>query len=261
VGSLDEALKNATQAIAIREAISSDNRGSDALIRTHLAGDYGSMAQILSTAGKLASAVANQQQAVSILTSLVAQNPNDQTIKSFLGQAELYLGVIFERYGNLDQAKHNGQRATQIFTTLLAIDPNNAFTQQYLGLADGLMGRLEVSSGQSKRALRSFEMAVEIFERLRTRDPNTPAMLGGLGESYMGMGSANMALARNAATRARRVHYLRRARVWYQKSLSTWQELRSRDALEPLDKNRPQETAHAVAECDANLARLGALAN
>jgi tetratricopeptide (TPR) repeat protein len=260
-GNLDEALKNAAQAISIRESIRSADHARDTLIRTHLAGDYGSMAQILSTKGELASAVINQQKAVTLLTSLATQNPNDQTIRSFRGQAEFYLGVTLERYGRLDQALSNCQQSMKIFESLLAADPNNAFAEQYLGLTNEVMGRLEVSKGQPRLALQRFEKAIEIFERLRTKDPKTPATLVGFGESYMGMGRANLALARNSRTQVGRVQYLRQARAWYQKSLSVWEELRSLNALDPLDKNKPEEAAKGIAECDAALAKLGVLSD
>jgi len=257
-GNLKEALENAEKAAAIRETIRSDDPAMETLIRTHLAGDYGSIAQILMTAGEFESAADRQRKAVDLLSLLAAQRPNDQTIQSFLGQAEFYFAVILERTGPLGQASSHCEKAKKILETLLTVDPKNVFAQQYVGLTYEVNGRLLVSEGKPKLGLQRLNKAVQIFGRLKAKDSRNPATLSGLGESYMGMGRAYLALARVAHTEPERIAQLREARTWYEESFEVWRELRARSALDPLDRNKPEEMAKAIAECDARLAKLAA---
>jgi len=257
-GNPKEALENAEKAAAIRETIRSDDPAMETLIRTHLAGDYGSIAQILMTAGEFELAADKQRKTVDLLSLLAAQRPNDQTIQSFLGQAEFYFAVILERTGPLEQASSHCEKAKTIFETLLTVDPKNVFAHQYVGLTYEVNGRLLVSEGKPKLGLQSLNKAVQIFGRLKSKDSRNPATLTGLGESYMGMGGAYLALARGAHTEPERIAQLREARTWYEQSLEVWQELRARSALDPLDRNKPEEMAKAIAECDARLAKLAA---
>ena len=255
-GNLKEALDNAARGAAIRETIHSDDPATQTLIRTHLAGDYGSMAQILMSAGDSESAVAKQQMSLDLLRSLAEQNPSDQTILSFVGEAEFYLGVAMEKTGPLDQALDHCGKAKDIFEALLKMDPKNAFAREYLGLAYEVSGRLQVSEGKPKPGVRALNKAILIFEGLKEKDPRNPETLTGFGESYWGMGRACSLLSRNARNRSERMEYLRQARAWYEESSKAWQELKARNALDPLDRSKPEDLAKAIKECDVRLAKL-----
>jgi eukaryotic-like serine/threonine-protein kinase len=253
-GNISEALQNASEAASIRESIYTDDPSVARLIQTHLAGDYGSMAQILASAGEWPSAMAKQRQALDLLISLAQQHPGDATLQSFLGEAQFYSGVILEQNGRLDEALDNCEKAKQIFESLLSTDPKNAFAQQYLGLSYEVSGRLHVLRGKPGVGLTQLTKATLIFEGLGRKDSRNAETLTGFGESYLGMGLAYSELARRANRDALRIEDLLKAREWYQKSLEIWQELRSRNSLDPLDRNRPEELAKAIGECDQALA-------
>jgi non-specific serine/threonine protein kinase/serine/threonine-protein kinase len=255
-GNLKEALDNAARGAAIREIIHSDDPATQTLIRTHLAGDYGSMAQILMSAGDSESSVAKQRMSLDLLRSLAEQNPSDQTIQAFVGEAEFYLGVGMEKTGPLDQALDHCGKAKDIFEALLKMDPKNAFAREYLGLAYEVSGRLQVSEGKPKPGVRALNKAILIFEGLKAKDPRNPETLTGFGESYWGMGRACSLLSRNARNRSERIEYLRQAHAWYEESFKVWQELEARGALDPLDQSKPEDLAKSIKECDVRLAKL-----
>lgn len=253
-GDLNGALEHQKQATVIRESIKATDRAGAFLTQAKLAGDYGSLAQFLRLRKEFGPAIQNQRKALAIVSELLRSDPQNATIRMYVGMAYEYLGLIFESALNLEQAGAAYEKAAIIYQSLERSDPLNAQLRIHLAFIDSHMGEIEVQNGAAQLGFRHLRQAISLWERDSRAHPDDRGMMAGRADAYLGMGRAYSAMAGRTVNRTSRVERWRQARVWLEKSSQLWNMLLSEHALMAFESDQPELAAKALAECQRNLA-------
>jgi len=226
-------------------------------LRGDRAGDHAQAADILEEKHLLKDAVDEQSRAAAILSALAAQDPDNATTRSFLGQAYGGLGVLQEKSGNLGDAEQSFLGAAQAHERVLGTDPKNAFARVNLANDYRHLGTLQVRQGRLAPGMASLNKALAVIEPLASGDPNNSDLRTSFADIYSGLGSASEALARSERDARQHHSELQRACDWYRRSAAVWLDLSSRHLLDASQRDRPEKAGKAQAACQAELAHWG----
>jgi eukaryotic-like serine/threonine-protein kinase len=256
-GDLDLAVDSIRHATAVRDTITASDPKQARDIETHRAGDHARAAAILEEKLLLPDAVAEQARAASILAALAGQQPENATIRSFLGKAYDGLGRMQEKTGHVAEAEQSFRSATQVHENQLSTDPKNAFTRQNLSDEYRHLGKLQLAQGALTPGMDSLKKALTVLEPLASADPNNTDLRASFADIYFGLGSGTESQARLESALSQRRGELRRACDWYRRSAEVWVDLGNRHLLDASRLDQPEEAARARAACEAELAHQG----
>jgi len=254
-GRLDEADAAIHRGMAIRRTIVAADPAVRLDVLTHSAGDHSVAAQILLHRGQIDAARAEQRQSIAAVTQLASENPNNETLRSFVGRSVFMLAEIEEQAGNPTEALASYRSARASAQAVLERDPTDARERYDLAESDERIGSLETRAGQIPLGLADLSHALEVLEPLRANETVYPdvralfaACAGALGRAY----EARAAQERGAD----RVQSLQAAREWYRQSLARWDDLGRRGRLTAWERDTPGAAARALAANEAALARI-----
>lgn len=255
------ALESYRRAAAIRESAKATDSGEMALVRTHLAGDYYGIAESMMFTNRLGEASKEQEQAVHILEELSRSNPNSVPLREFLGNSYDLLGTIWEKQGDEIKALESRRRAREIFKEMTTSDPKNTLARYNFAFSDESLGESLVATGDVPEALRRIQQGLAVFHADAASGAKDRYVSSGLADCYFALGLAYSALASNPRNSvADQSKLWRKSRAWYQKSSEIWAEKRSRGSLDgSSERETAERVARGIANCDAGLAKLGAL--
>jgi serine/threonine protein kinase len=248
--------ENFRQAAAIHQSIKTSDPTLRTNIRTHLAGDYAGLSQVLVMQGRLAEGTEMHKRAERILKELLQADPTNASLMSFLGENYAYFGDALAEV-EPEQALANYRDAEATFQSLSSADPANALAKRYLGFEKESIGSILSKKENTAEGLEELAQALAIFKGLAIKEPRNIYVLLGLEETYQGYGQAYATAASNTKLPVeKRMKHWQEARSRYQKGLDILIEMQHRRTLEIIDAEAPKEVADKIASCDVELARL-----
>jgi serine/threonine protein kinase/tetratricopeptide (TPR) repeat protein len=261
-GLLDEtgdstgALENYRKAATIHQAITTTDQHENMDVRTHLAGDYAGMAQVMMVTGDFNQALQEQGEALQILKELSSANPTDAALREYLAESYNLSGTLWRHLGDQSKALENHRQAHQIFKELVTADPANFLAKDNFGFSAESMGEILVARGDIVGGLQNIREGLAAFQAMANAGSKDRYVQSGLAESYFALGSAYSALAVNAkGSVARKTSSWREARAWYQKSSDIWAEKRTHASLDRLERETAERTVQGIVKCDAALTK------
>jgi non-specific serine/threonine protein kinase/serine/threonine-protein kinase len=257
-GDFAGALESYRKAIPIRTSAKPETAAQSALLRMHLAGDYGGMARVLGHQGQLVLAIDAQRQATMLLEQLSADDPANATIRGFLAGSYEFLGTDLKDGGKLDAGLQYLRRARNIYQALAAADTSNASASYRLGYANLELADALVKKSDFVEGIRDIVEAQKIFRRLTEADPGNQWNRQGLAEAYSVLGDAYLHMASGShLSSSVQLSNWRMARTNYQVSLKTMSDLQTRNAIKgEHGENLTKLDMQNMVACDAAIKRL-----
>jgi eukaryotic-like serine/threonine-protein kinase len=210
-----QALDDFRQSVAIREPIALDPK-ADAIVRTHLAGDYVGLARAESLTGNLDDALEHGRKAIQGLELLCKADPNNATLREYLGEAYDNYATFLKLDNQLGEALPYAEKANLVFRQLQSADPNNALARDNAALtALNIADTLEKQS-KAREAQEHLRQAIASFESTEKKDRY---VIAGLVSSYYLFAKTCVTLSTRDKTVADRNNHLIEAQSWYEKSL------------------------------------------
>ena len=171
--------------------------------------------------------------------------------------------------GNARKARENYAAIIPIDNQLLAADATNQEDLQNLAATFSELTNLSRKENDHAAAIEIWRKLLDVRERVLTITPDNPAYVNSLAGAYFFMAglyaeSAGAHVDEKGflqakippPTNARQVQQWREARSWYEKSLSMYQDMKSRGMLIGTDVKMPDQVAGEIAKCDAVLEKV-----
>jgi len=150
------------------------------------------------------------------------------------------------------------QEALQLRLAIAQADPKNAHARFSLAVIYPDIGDVLLERGDRPAALEEYLRAEEAFEEIARNDPANSEIRSRAAKSFSTVGAAYAQLASSEKSPAsQQIARWRTARSWLQRSADSWAELGGRDHLNKPYKDEPEKVAQQIAQCDAELAKLG----
>ncbi|HVI08068.1 MAG TPA: protein kinase [Candidatus Binatia bacterium] len=121
----------------------------------------------------------------------------------------------------------------------------------------------QMAKSAPQEAAQEYERALAILQQVASKNPNMLEVQYAMAGSYAGLGDLSCKRALGFKNQAgRRLSDWTEARDWYQRSASAWQQIQNPGAITPIGFicGNPSKIAAALAECDAQLEKLKAIA-
>ena len=246
-----KALDEYRAAAAIREALM--RRPGANKLSLHLPSDYTGIGQMLWRTGDVESALQISKKALQMVEDQSKANPNDATLREYLGEIYSFLQPILLQHGNVDESLECGRKAHQIFESLVVRDRTNQLAMSNLGFTDIEIGETLIRKGKISDALPYIRHAMELFE---SRKQKTRYDVAGQAQSYSTLGLAHEALADRESSPLKKGAHLREARTWLRKSAQTWLEDPNHGSPDPTGGHEGDRVREELAKCESGLAKL-----
>ncbi len=252
------AVETELRSISIRESLQPKDARARQSTQLRLAGSYGSVAQTLRDRRDLDGALLYQRKAVSTISALAASEPQNQTYLRYVGQGNMYLGRILNDMGDRRGALAAYHKGAEALETIRRADPLNDSVLQDLAYFYAQLGELEVDQGEATSGLKHLRSALSVWDREVRNDPSDESGIAARGGVYLEAGRAYSSLARRSKTVARKRELWQEAHSSLQESMKMWKQLESKHAVISSERDAPQATANALAQCERALAQLSA---
>jgi tetratricopeptide (TPR) repeat protein len=203
--------------------------------------------------GDIPAALENFHRAGVEYASLIAADANDANIRRDLAVNYRKTGEAFGKMKDGARALENFGKSLRIFDELAAQDPANAVLKRHQGLTYLMMSVLCSDTGDAQCAINAANRTRAIDEALLATDGTNTAARNNLGSAYFQLGKGHSLLASAGKQRDE----WRQARDWYQKSLTTWQELKADGKLAGKDSGKADQVTGEIAKCVAALSSPG----
>lgn len=249
-GEFAGALKEFQLGAAVREPLARDPKANP-IVKTHLAADYNGIGQMLWRTGKTEQAIAVTRQGLQLLEELSKASPNDATLREFLGETYGMLYPLLEKQGDLDALLDCARKEREVFQELANRDPANYLAKTNLAFSEDAVGQALIRQGKIREGIPYVRRAIKTF---KSQASKTPSHVGGLAESYFGMGRAYEAMAKDEMAREKKAH-LQEACGWFQRSVITWEQHPQRGAPDPWGGRQGDRARAALKQCRAELAK------
>ncbi len=250
------ALENYHRARAIAESLLESDPTS-ARYQRHMWSSYSRVAYALMMAGDLTGALDAHRKALTLIEGLAAADPGDKGHAHGRSVTYLDIGNVLTKMGQTGAALESYRKALAISENLIASDPSKAETRIDLAKVYTRLGSLLTSLGDTVRAGDYLGKGRELFEGVARSDPKGVTPRKGLADAYASIGELHARLASRASgVSSVQTERWSEARLWFQKSLDIWQDLRNKGALSLADAGKLEEVAKEIARCDDNLKKL-----
>ncbi len=155
--------------------------------------------------------------------------------------------------GKVDEALTNTQVMLEICEKAVADDPQNYLAASQLALAHGSLGDVHFRRGDFEKSLAHFQISLELQEKMREKSPDDVYNIGNLGETLAAIGNVHEKTARQTSSKNSVKDSLREARIWHQRSLDIWLDLKNKNRLPAYFAGKIEEQNQAVSRCGAVL--------
>jgi serine/threonine protein kinase len=215
-----QALEDFRQSVAIREPIALDSN-ADAILSTHLAADYIGLANAEAFTGDLGHAIENGKKAIQSLELLCNADPNNATLREYLGEAYDNYATLQKQNKQFAEALGYAEKSNQLFRRLQLDDPANVLARDNVALTALNVGDILQQQGRAREARPRLREAIAFFESVEKKNRYE---VGGLVTSYYAMARACARLSAEDKTFAEKKKHLMEARACFEKSLRTSRE-------------------------------------
>ncbi len=208
--------------------------------------------------GDAEGALADCHKALVIFESLLAADPTNAEARRDLGYAHYMSGLVLEiKLGDIVGAVESYRKSLQIFEAMAVSDPAN--TENHADLVRGYerLGEILGKTGNTAGSIEHYRRAVMFYERYLAANPTNMMIRRNLATAYSKLGKVHAMLASDTKTTFNgRTNHWREARVWYQRSLDMWLDIRSRGKLMQKDASKPEEVGREIYNCDAAILQV-----
>lgn len=255
-GDARAALQYYRESLAIAERLAGFD-AKNARAQQDLVGGHRLVAEIL-TLNHPDQAVAQFRKGLDTLRELLALDPKEAQL--LRREAHLLKGLAeaLRRLGDRQGALQNLQQALKIWRELLARDATNLKTRADLHATLLALADATLEFGDHSGALANYREALMLAESPPVEQSADLYVRWRLADSYSGLSHYHAARAA-AAPPAERLTNWREARQYAKQSLNLWEGWSQHAASTNFDTKKREQAAHAIAECDAALAKLKAL--
>jgi tetratricopeptide (TPR) repeat protein len=250
------ALENELRSISIRESLQPEDARARIATQLRLAGSYGSVAQILLSQRDFGRALLYQRKAVTTMSALAASEPQNQTYLRYLGQGNMYLGRILNEMGDRRGALAAYYKGAGALESIRRADPFNDSVLQDLAYFYAQLGALEIDEGQVGSGLKHLRSAMNVWDKEVHNDPSDKSIIAARGEVYLEAGRAYSSLAWRSRDFSNKLQLWQEAHSSLDESMKMWKQLEAQHAVISSERDAPQATAKALAECEKALAQL-----
>lgn len=154
---------------------------------------------------------------------------------------------------DLAAALESRRKSLEIFRGLVKADPQNVQARQSLAISYMHLGDTMLALRKVAEALNEYREALAIQETL----PTDTLSMRELAELCAKLGQIHFAFGSDWARPAqKRKDFLEEARTWYQRSLTTWQDLRSRGMAGKTDAGKADQVQAEIRKCEAEIVKL-----
>lgn len=198
----------------------------------HLAGDFAGVGRSFAEQKQYGAAVDGMRSATAILEELFAANPNNATLRNYLGDSYQLLGADLKDDGKLDAGVRYLRKAQDIYQSLAVSDSSNVRLWHHLGYTDLWIGDTLAKQGNYSAGVRSLQDSLTIFGRLVQAHPDNRWNREGLVRAYAALGDAYQLWANDGhLSKRERLADSIKARDNYRESLDGFSELQAHGAL------------------------------
>ncbi|HEY4978106.1 MAG TPA: tetratricopeptide repeat protein, partial [Candidatus Acidoferrum sp.] len=159
--------------------------------------------------------------AVDLLELLCNADPNNATLREYLGEAYDNYATFQKQNKQLTEALGYAEKSNQLFRRLQHDDPANVLARDNAALTALNVGDILQKKGRPREAQPRLREAISFFESVEKKNRYE---VGGLVSSYYTMARACASLSAEAKTLAEKQKHLMEARGWFEKSLRTSRE-------------------------------------
>lgn len=250
------AIENYRTALSIRLGMAGSAKDSP-LYRTHLAGNYMSLAEALGHSDRQDEMIELANKSVQILEELSHLDPTNATLLEYLAESYANRSGILLTHHQLGPALESSLKAQDVFKQLLGADPTNSLARVNSGLATLNTADILVSEGEIPQAMSKIRSALAAFESIEHKNR---VELTGQAISYSTLAKTLSLQAEHESSRAKKISDLHESRDWFHKSLQIWEQnpLFSSDVsgVHYSSASERERIQQRIAECDTALARL-----
>lgn len=228
---------------------------SNARYRRDMWAAYFRTGRHLAMTGDTNGAQDNYAKATELMESLSTADPDDRGHRRWLAVTYLSVADLLAATNQPDQALKLYGKAIAMSEELLTADAGRFETQRDLAQMYQSAGRLLERTGQASRALEYFNHAKSLAEASSNHDPQNASVRGRLAGICADLADLYRKFAeqRDSSSAVNRKANLQTARDLYERSLHTYQDMKSKGALSAADASKPDEIAREIANCDAAL--------
>ncbi len=251
-----EAIQNSRKIIAGLEIlIAADPQ--NVFVRRSLGVSHNALGQDLLRTGDVNGALENHRKAIAIAEALSATDLSSAENKQDLAFSwrRLADGQVAAR--DFHAALENFRKALKMREEILASDPSNVGTKEdissiYAGISTAL-----AAISDTKGAMVALQKSLSLAEEMSAQSPKNAYQRVQVALRYFEMGKLQSEIAHSRReSKPQQKARLLESHTWLQRSLGVWLELREQKKLRPADADKPDQVSHAIARCDAALARL-----
>jgi tetratricopeptide (TPR) repeat protein len=242
------------KALDLRTALNSEDP-TNADYRRLLAIAYQNDGDYRAHSGDIAGALESFRKKIVLDRESLATDPANAQARLDFAYSSERMGVLLSQLGQNSEAVSHFRDNLSSQEKTVAADPQNLSARYKLVLARAEVAETEAKLGKRDFALAGCREAVALLNEA-SDDPTNAYIRGLRGRIYSYLGSAYAALANaHLTTAGERRDDWRNARVMYERSLTVWNDLRSRALLLADDATKPEELSREIAKCDAALGR------
>jgi eukaryotic-like serine/threonine-protein kinase len=236
-GNRQAALKNHREALDIWSEVSSGEPSNAALKRnTAIATDR--VAMDLKDLNDFPEALKTSLRAVEIQREISAADPQNVQFNSELGLYYVHLGNIQGKLKNFSAAQISVRQGLKILQRFADANPQWIDLQRDLALAYGLAGEVFADDNNLNEAVENYRHSAALLESAPLR-----------AELWEKLAQTT----RNIADIHQKANRFQEAKIWYQKSLEVWEDLRRKDKLSSEFSAKPDELGKLIEKCDSRL--------
>lgn len=254
-GDLERSAEYYRKSAAVRESISGGPEKLQVFVQTRLAGSYGYLSGVVFEQGELDQAVQLQTKARDIVAQLLANDPNNATLKEFDLQGEYWIGYYLYKKSMPAEALKHYKIALAGYQKLTAQDPKDTLAMRYLGECYMSQGIALAADEKVRVGIESAQRGNQILEGLATGvAADDFYKLVDVADSRAAVAEAyeRRAVSQGLPDTAR-IESWRNARAWYLRSLEAWSRAKRKGPLDRSHRAEPDRVAREIAKCDARL--------
>lgn len=202
-------------------------------------------------------AIESLRKSLTIVESLAASDPANARAQRDFGLIAYRFGEVLNMTGDYSAALEEYQKSLPVYERLAAADPKDIQARFDTASVRADMAEASLNGGDVTHALEQGTKSLSMFRELVAGDPANMVYLRALGLCYEVLGKTHaLTAARTNLAAPERIKEWTEARESYQKAADVAADLVKRGALRPSEKNKPEELAAQLVDCDNNIEHL-----
>jgi eukaryotic-like serine/threonine-protein kinase len=253
-GDVAGAIEINDKALALRAALAAQDP-TNADYRRILAISYQNGGDYRDQLGDKRDALDSFRKNISINEELLAADPANAEAHGDLAYSSQRVGDLLAALGDNSQALLYYRKSLQMYEKVSADAPEDLTGRFRLAISGAGVAKIQARLGERAPALEECRKAIALLGEM-AEDPTNASHRSMRAQAYAYLGDAYVALATSReASQGEITQHWNGGRDMYRRSLSVWEEMRSRGILSVPDAGKPEEVAREITKCDAFLGK------